>query len=54
MFVEIPNEVKVFNFEFFFLISGVLFFINAVQDVFKILRKVRKRIKEEYLKNEKL
>lgn len=54
VFVEIPKEVKVFNFEVFLLIGGVLFFIKAVHDVFKILRKVRKRIKDEYLEKQKL
>ena len=54
VFVEIPHEIKVFNFEVFLLIGGVLFFIKAVYDVFKILRKVRKYVKDEYLQKQKI
>ncbi|MFP3892754.1 hypothetical protein U5N25_03485 [Exiguobacterium indicum] len=48
-----PDFIKncaIYNIEIFSLISGILFFLKAVIDVFSILRRVRNFVKDEYIK----
>lgn len=45
---DFTKNSTVYNAEVFSLIAGILFFLKAVLDIFKILRRVRTFVKEEY------
>lgn len=50
---DFTKNLTVYNIEVFSLIAGILFFLKAVLDIFRILRKVRTFVKEEYEKKQR-